>query len=96
MTIRLRLKRLAQNGVGGAGVPFAMAVAPFVFTFAGPGYSLFPDLALDEITIRDAFAATEPLQFLLWGIVITLPVILGYTLFAYRVFWGKTQGLSYD
>lgn len=73
-----------------------MAVAPFVFAVAGLGYSLFPHLALDEITIRDAFAATEPLQFLLWGIVISLPAILGYTFFAYRVLWGKTQNLSND
>jgi len=32
----------------------------------------------------------------LWGVVITLPAILGYTVFAYRVFWGKTRELSYD
>ena len=25
-----------------------------------------------------------------------LPAILGYTVFAYRVFWGKTRELSYD
>ena len=32
----------------------------------------------------------------LWGVMITLPAILGYTVFAYRVFWGKTRELSYD
>ena len=32
----------------------------------------------------------------LWGVIITLPAILGYTVFAYRVFWGKTRELSYD
>ena len=96
LTSHFQLKRLAQDGADGAWVPFAMAVALFVFAFAGLAYSLFPYLVIDQITIWDAVAATESLQFLLWGIVITLPAIFGYTFFAYRIFWGKTQDLSYD
>ncbi|MDJ0793509.1 MAG: cytochrome d ubiquinol oxidase subunit II [Woeseiaceae bacterium] len=91
-----RLKKLAHNGVEGAWIPFAMAVALFVLAFAGLGYSLFPYLIIDRITIWDAAAATESLSFILWGVVISLPAILGYTVFAYRVFWGKTRELSYD
>ena len=91
-----RLKKLAYNGIDGAWIPFAMAVALFVLAFAGLGYSLFPYLVLDEITIWDAAAATESLSFILWGVAITFPAILGYTVFAYRIFWGKTQELSYD
>jgi len=26
---------------------------------------------------------------------VVLPVIVGYTVFAYRVFWGKTTALNY-
>jgi len=29
-------------------------------------------------------------------VLITLPAILGYTVFSYRVFWGKTRELSYE
>ena len=47
-------------------------------------------------TIWEAASATKSLQFILWGVVITLPAILAYTVFAYRVFWGKTRELSYD
>jgi cytochrome bd-type quinol oxidase subunit 2 len=27
--------------------------------------------------------------------VVVLPVIIGYTVFAYRVFWGKSTALTY-
>jgi len=73
-----------------------LTVSIFIFAFAGLGYSLFPYLVLDKITIWDAASATKSLLFVLWGVVITLPAILGYTVFAYRVFWGKTRELSYD
>ncbi len=96
LTSHFRLKKLAHNGIDGAWIPFAMAVALFILAFAGLGYSLFPYLVLDEITIWDAAAATESLRFVLWGVAITLPAILGYTFFAYRIFWGKTRELSYD
>jgi len=29
------------------------------------------------------------------GVAITLPAIVGYTIFMYRVFWGKARELSY-
>ncbi len=90
------LKKLATGRPVGEWVPFGLAVAIFVLAFAGLGYSLFPYLVLDEITIWDAASATKSLQFVLWGVAITFPVIVGYTIFAYRVFWGKTSDLSYD
>jgi cytochrome d ubiquinol oxidase subunit II len=30
-----------------------------------------------------------------YGVAVVLPVIIGYTVFAYRVFWGKSGKLSY-
>ena len=74
----------------------ATLVALILLAFAGLAYSLFPYLIIDEITIWEAASATNSLQFILWGVLITLPAILGYTVFAYRVFWGKTRELSYD
>ena len=96
VTCHSRLRKLASNGANGAWIPFALAVSIFVLAFAGLGYSLFPYLVLDEITIWEAASATESLTFVLWGVVLTLPAILGYTAFTYRVFWGKTRDLSYD
>jgi cytochrome d ubiquinol oxidase subunit II len=32
---------------------------------------------------------------ILVGCAVTVPAIVGYTVFAYRVFWGKARELSY-
>ncbi|MGB5331516.1 MAG: cytochrome d ubiquinol oxidase subunit II [Woeseiaceae bacterium] len=96
LTCHYRLRKLAKKMDDRQWVPFALAVSIFILAFAGLAYSLFPYLVIDEITIWDAASATNSLQFVLWGVLITLPAILGYTVFAYRVFWGKTRELSYD
>ncbi|MGB5721044.1 MAG: cytochrome d ubiquinol oxidase subunit II [Woeseiaceae bacterium] len=96
LTCHFRLRKLAKQIDDRQWLPFALTVAIFLLAFAGLAYSLFPYLIIDEITIWEAASATNSLQFILWGVVITLPAILGYTVFAYRVFWGKTRELSYD
>jgi len=96
LTCHFRLRKLAQKIDGGEWQPFALAVSIFLLAFAGLAYSLFPYLIIDKMTIWEAASATNSLLFILWGVVITLPAILGYTVFAYRVFWGKTRELSYD
>ena len=94
LTSHFRLKKLAHNGVEGAWIPFAMTVALFVLAFAGLGYSLFPYLIIDRITIWDAAAATESLSFIRWGVVISLPAILAYTVFAYRARPGSSATID--
>jgi cytochrome d ubiquinol oxidase subunit II len=96
LACHFRLRQLARKIDHREWQPFAFAVAIFLLAFAGLAYSLFPYLVIDEITIWDAASATSSLLVILWGVVITLPAILGYTVFAYRVFWGKTRELSYD
>jgi cytochrome d ubiquinol oxidase subunit II len=96
LACHFRLRKLATAIDDKAWVPFALAVSIFLLAFAGLAYSLFPYLIIDEVTIWDAASATNSLLFVLWGVIITLPAILGYTVFAYRVFWGKTRELSYD
>ena len=48
------------------------------------------------MTIWDAAASVKSLQFTLVGVVITLPAILFYTFFMYRIFHGKATALSYE
>ena len=96
LACHFRLRKLAKQIDGREWQPFAFAVSIFLLAFAGLAFSLFPYLVIDEITIWEAAAATNSLLFVLWGVVITLPAILVYTVFAYRVFWGKTRELSYD
>ncbi|MBI1396145.1 MAG: cytochrome BD ubiquinol oxidase subunit II [Betaproteobacteria bacterium] len=76
-------------------LPFVLSVWVFVFAFLGLGYSLYPDLVLNRMTIWQAAAAPESLRFVLAGALVVLPLIVAYTVFSYRVFWGKAQHLSY-
>lgn len=78
-----------------AWVPFAGSVALFILGFQGLAYSFYPYLIPDRLTIVDAAAAPESLAIILVGALFVLPFIICYTVFAYRVFWGKVQKLSY-
>jgi cytochrome d ubiquinol oxidase subunit II len=89
------LRRLVNGEEKRIWVPFVSAVGMFVLAFIGLAYSLFPYLVADRITYLQAASATESLKVMLIGIGITLPAILGYTVYSYRVFWGKTRELSY-
>ena len=87
--------RLAQNNHYGAGVPFACTVGVFLLAFYGLAYSLFPWLVVDRLTLWQAASAPEALMVIFYGAVVVLPVIVGYTIYAYRVFWGKSTALNY-
>lgn len=75
--------------------PLALMVVVLSLSFFGLSYSLYPFVVVDQLTIWEAAAADESLRFLLVGAAVTLPVILAYSLFAYRVFWGKADALVY-
>jgi cytochrome d ubiquinol oxidase subunit II len=75
--------------------PFAGAVAIYVLAFLGLAYSIFPFIVVDRMTIWDAASHSSALEFMLWGTAITLPLIVGYTVFSYRVFRGKVREALY-
>jgi cytochrome bd ubiquinol oxidase subunit II len=95
----LLLARIALNRKDVLGrlcwVPFAMVVAVFVLGAVGLAYSLYPYVVIDRLTIWQAASATESLAVILIGCAITVPTIAGYTIWSYRVFWGKARELSY-
>jgi cytochrome bd ubiquinol oxidase subunit II len=76
-------------------VVFASTVLIFVMSFIGLAYSLYPYIVIDRLTIWQAASATGSLQFILVGVAITLPAIVGYTIYMYRVFWGRATELTY-
>jgi cytochrome d ubiquinol oxidase subunit II len=76
-------------------LPFAAVVAVFVFGAIGLAYSLFPYVVMDRLTIWQAASATSSLAVIAVGCAITVPAIVGYTVFSYRVFGGKVKELSY-
>jgi cytochrome d ubiquinol oxidase subunit II len=76
-------------------VVFASTVLIFVLSFLGLAYSLYPYIVIDRLTVWQAASATDSLLFIFVGVAITLPAIIVYTVFMYRVFWGKASALSY-
>lgn len=87
--------RLAQGNEYGVWVPFACCVGLFFLAFHGLAYSLFPYIVVDRLTIWDAASAPESLMVIFAGVVVVLPVIVGYSVFVYRVFRGKAVPLEY-
>jgi len=87
--------RFAQGNQYGAGVPFASTVGIFLLSFYGLAYSLFPWLVIDQLDIWQAASSPEALMVIFYGVVVVFPVIIGYTIFAYWVFWGKSTKLHY-
>lgn len=75
--------------------PFVALLAVFLLGAIGLAYSLFPYVVMDRMTIWQAASATESLAVIAVGCAITVPAIAGYTVFSYRVFWGKARELSY-
>jgi cytochrome d ubiquinol oxidase subunit II len=70
-------------------------VAIYALAFIGLAYSLFPFVIIDRLTIWEAAAHPSALVFVLVGTLIVLPFIIGYTIYAYRVFRGKAHADDY-
>src|SRR5262249_50638563 len=93
--VEYQLRRLPRENDRGAWQPFACCIGIFALSFAGLAYSFYPFVVPDALTIWDAAAAPESLLFILVGVVIVLPLILGYSAFSYWVFRGKARDLTY-
>jgi cytochrome d ubiquinol oxidase subunit II len=76
-------------------IVFAATVLIFVLAFFGLAYSLYPYIVIDRLTVWDAASAPESLAVIAVGVAITVPAIIIYTIFMYRVFWGKARELTY-
>jgi cytochrome d ubiquinol oxidase subunit II len=87
--------RLAQGNEYGAWVPFGATVGVFLLAFYGLAYSLFPWLVIDRIHLWQGTTSSDSMGVILAGALVVLPMIIGYTVFAYRVFWGKSTTLKY-
>lgn len=77
-------------------VPFGGAIGIFALGFYGLAYSFFPYVVPERMTIWDAAAAPDSLMIIFVGACAVLPIIIGYTALAYRIFGGKAQELRYD
>ena len=76
-------------------LPFVLLIGVFVLGFLGLAYSIYPFVVIDRLTLWQAASSPGALKFILVGVVISVPAIIGYTVFSYRVFRGKTGELRY-
>jgi cytochrome d ubiquinol oxidase subunit II len=72
-------------------VAFYSAVGLFVVAFIGLVISTLPYLVPPNITLWQAAAAPESQAFILIGMSVLIPIILGYTVFVYYTFRGKVR-----
>jgi cytochrome d ubiquinol oxidase subunit II len=71
--------------------PFLCGLGFFVVSFGGLGYSIFPMIIPPSINIWQAAAPSVSLEFLFPGILVLIPVIIAYNVFAYYIFRGKIE-----
>jgi len=90
------LRRTDVLRAGYANLVFIALVVICLMAALGLAYSIYPDIVIGRMTLYEAAAATGSLQFIFWGVAITLPLIGAYTVYVYRVFSGKATELSYD
>ena len=75
--------------------PFWLAIALFFFGMAGLGVTMWPYVVPPGVTIWDAAAPEKSQIFMLVGVALTMPLIIGYTAWAYWVFRGKVADEGY-
>ncbi|MCC6470572.1 MAG: cytochrome d ubiquinol oxidase subunit II [Alphaproteobacteria bacterium] len=76
-------------------LPFVLTLCLFVLSYLGLGISLWPHAIPPSVTIWQAASSPEAQRFLIVGVLVLIPVILGYTGYAYWVFRGKVTGAGY-
>jgi cytochrome d ubiquinol oxidase subunit II len=76
--------------------PFLAAIVLFLLGYFGIVISMFPYLVPPSLTIWDTAAAPSSQRFMLIGVIVLLPIIIGYFVFVFWIFRGKVrEGDSY-
>ena len=70
---------------------FRWAMTLFVLGFIGLAVGIWPDIVPPHLTIWQAASPVTSLGFTLVGALLMIPVVLGYTVYSYRVFRGKVR-----
>lgn len=94
--LEVKLRQLPMKDDAQSWAPFAMTAGLFFLCLFALGYSFYPYIIPGQLKIVDAAAAPESLMFILVGALAVLPFLIGYTIFAYKVFAGKTKELLYN
>lgn len=91
VSIEMCLQRMINHSYRTTALPFLMTLFVFLVTLGGLGYSFFPYLVLDDITIWDAAASVTSLQLILSAAIIALPVALIFNIWVYWRMFGLSR-----
>lgn len=91
----MSLKKLGDGSSKKYWVPFAASGGIFLLNFVAIAFSFYPWIIVDKASLMESAASNESLMIILVGALVCLPLLIGYTIVAYRVFHGKATHLSY-
>jgi cytochrome bd ubiquinol oxidase subunit II len=77
------------------GLPFLLTLILFGLSMMGLAISIWPDVIPGRVSIWEAAAPERSQIFMLVGAGVLVPVIIGYTAWAYWVFRGKVDETGY-
>jgi len=83
------------SGARRAGLAFVASSIAIVGVILTAGFSMFPFVMpsssnpASSLTVWDATSSHKTLQLMFWAVVVFLPIVLAYTVWAYRVLRGK-------
>jgi len=76
--------------------PFPLTLSLFALSYAGLGISMYPYIVPQSVTIWQAASPENSQIFMLVGVAILIPLILGYTAWAYWVFAARSGAAITD
>jgi len=77
-------------------IPFLLAMVLFLLNYIGLAIGLWPAIIPPDVSIWEAAAPPATQSFMLVGVAILIPIIVGYTAYSYWIFRGKiTQDTGY-
>ncbi len=74
--------------------PFGWSLMFFAVSFIGLAASLYPYIVPTAVTLGGGAASAKTLGFMLMGIGMLVPLMLGYNAYQYRVFSGKVHEIA--
>jgi cytochrome d ubiquinol oxidase subunit II len=86
----LAIMWLSRRDAADDRIGFGLALAMMLSAVAAIGLSFFPYVVPFKLTLWEAGSGTASREFILIGALVTIPVILAYNAYAYRVFRGRT------